>query len=139
MTWSACDFTQCLPCCGELSCQRLCDRISYLAASVPIPSNIPTLPSVLNTLLHCLYKKKRPWWMETLSQRCNEERGKMRNKRLIPCVRQGAMQMGQTEEASLQWQCSTEGSSFTTLARLGFNLLSLPTHIYTHSNRPPAQ
>lgn len=44
----------CLPCCGELSCQWLCDKMSYLAARVPIPSNMHTLPSVLNTPLHCL-------------------------------------------------------------------------------------
>ena len=32
--------------------------MSYLAARVPIPSNMPTLPSVLNTLLHCLSQKQ---------------------------------------------------------------------------------
>lgn len=53
-----CGLTQCLPCCVELSCQWLCDEMSYLAARVPIPSNLPTLPSVLNTPLHCLPQKQ---------------------------------------------------------------------------------
>ncbi len=73
-----CDSAQCLPCCGELSCQWLCDKMSYLAARVPIPSNMPTLPSVLNTPLHCLpQKQKQCCWMEALSPRCKEEGGTM--------------------------------------------------------------
>lgn len=63
--------------------------------------------------------------MEALSLRGAKRReGKWEKKGLIPWAGQGQCKWGANEEASLQRERTTEGSSLATVARLGSNLLS---------------
>lgn len=70
--------------------------------------------------------------MEALTlQGAKRREGKWKKKGLIPWAGQGQCKRDTNEEASLQWESTTEGSSLVSVARPGSNLLSL--HINTHT------
>lgn len=131
-----CDSALCLPCRGELSCQWLCDEMSYLAAHVPIPSNMPALPSVLNTPLYCLPQKTSTaaGWKNSLQGAKEEGREDEKRKGQFPEQDRDSCKWDANEGGSLQWQRSTEGSSLLTVTRLRFNLLSPPVSPRAHRN-----
>lgn len=111
-------MTHCLPCSGELSSLRLCDKMSYLASRVSIlsnttyPAKCPKYSAPLSAL--------EAGWMDALSLKGVKRReGKWKKKGLIPWAGQGQCKSDANEEASLQRERTTEGSSLVTVARLG--------------------
>lgn len=114
-----------LPCSRELPCQWLCDKMSYLAARVTIPSNMPTLPTVLNTLLHCLPQKGAiPQDGSTLSKGAQRrERGREKERANSPS-RTGSHANGTPKRRSFPAERRSHTGVFSSSLWPGWGLIS---------------